>query len=111
MYLQGYHVVRTVASDVIVEFALDEQYGFKEALLLYHYVIIVRPLVGRKELEDAIARLPKEIGDHFSYQIAYIQTEDDISATNIRKDVRTALCKGYITQEQSEFIQRKHLYG
>jgi len=109
-YLGGYHVVRTVASDVIVEFAKDAQFGFNDALSLFHYVVVVRPLVGQKELEKAVAALPPDVRRAFSYQIVHVQTEGDISATNIRQDPAAACQKGYITQDQLDFIEHEHLY-
>ena len=110
-HLAGYHVIRTVASDVIVEFAEDKDYGFNDALLLFHYAVVVRPLVGKKELEQAIEKLPERVRQKLSYEIVHVQTEEDISATNIRKNPSEAFNNGYITKEQLGFILRKRLYA
>ena len=109
-HLNGYQVTRTVASDVVVEFAEDQQFGFNDALLMFNYAIVVRPLVGETEVKAAIAKLPSEVASKFSYEIVHVQTEDDIAATDIRKNPATAQEKGYITQEQLDLIRQEHLY-
>lgn len=110
-YLSDYKVTRTIASDVMVEFAKDEEFNFNDALLLFHYAIVVRPLVGKEAVEKAIAQLPPKVAKGFSYEIVYVQTEDDISATNIRKNIEAAASKGFITPEQLTYIHREKLYG
>jgi hypothetical protein len=80
-------------------------------LLLFRYAIVVRPLVGQEAVDRAIARLPKRIADNFSYRIVHVQTEDDIAATNIRKDPSKAFEKGYITAAQLAFIRQHKLYA
>jgi len=109
-HLDGYKVTRTVASDVIVEFTEDQSFGFNEALLLFDYAVVVRPLAGEAEVRRAIANLPSNIAKGFSYKIVHVQTEGDISATEIRKDPRAAQKKGYITKDQLDFIQKNSLY-
>ncbi|HEV2402725.1 MAG TPA: adenylyltransferase/cytidyltransferase family protein [Candidatus Saccharimonadales bacterium] len=109
-YLNGYHIVRTVASDVIVEFAKDKKFGLNDALLLFHYTVVVRPTVNQRELEAAIAELPLHIAKKFSYEIVHVQVEEDISATNIRQNPKVAFEKGYIIESQLDFIKQKQLY-
>lgn len=110
-HLAGYRVIRTVASDKIVEFANDSDFGFNKALLLFHYAVVVRPLVSESEVTESIKRLPPDIRERFSYEIVHVQQEDDISATEIRKDVITAAGKGYITPSQLKYIQSNGLYS
>lgn len=105
-YLSDYRVTRTIASDVMVEFADDNEFNFKETLLLYHYAIVVRPLADKQSVDRAIARLPADVSDKFSYEIVHVQTEDDISGTDIRKDPAAAYEKGYISAEQLDFIRQ-----
>jgi cytidyltransferase-like protein len=110
-YLASYRVIRTIASDVMVEFAEDNEFNFKEALLLYHYAIVVRPLVDKHAVERAIAHLPINIANKFSYEIIHVQTEDDISGTSIRKDAADAYKRGYISAEQLALIEQEKLYS
>jgi cytidyltransferase-like protein len=109
-YLDGYHVTRTVASDVIVEFAADATFNFNEALQLFHYAVVVRPLADQGVLEKAIATLPPRAAGKFSYEIVHVQAEDDISATAIRQDPAQAYSKGYITRDQLTYIRHHNLY-
>jgi cytidyltransferase-like protein len=110
-HLSNDRVIRTVGSDVIVEFAKDAQFNFNDALLLFHYAVVVRPLVGEKEVQQAIAALPPDIARRFSYQIVHVHTEEDFSATTIRQDPIAAFKKGYITKAQLALIQQEHLYS
>ena len=110
-HLNGFRITRTVASDVIVEFAEDQAFGLDKALLLFNYAVVVRPLVGKEEVDQAVASLPPHIAKDFSYEIVHVQTEDDISGTEIRKDPLAAQKKGYITSEQLAFIQKEGLFS
>ncbi|HEX6258261.1 MAG TPA: adenylyltransferase/cytidyltransferase family protein [Candidatus Saccharimonadales bacterium] len=109
-HLSGYRVMRTIASDVIVEFAKDTDFNFNNALLLFHYAVVVRPLVGEVEMARAIAALPQDIRSKLSYEIVHVQTENDISGTNIRKNPIKAYVDGYITHSQLKFIEKNSLY-
>jgi cytidyltransferase-like protein len=107
-HLAGYSVFRTLASDSVQEFIEDEK--LRTTLTMFHYAIIIRPLVGREKLERIIAALPPEILEAFSYEIVYDWGDVHIAATNLRKDIRAALEQNYITKPQFEYIAREHLY-
>lgn len=107
-HLPGYDVSRTVASDVIHEFVEDER--LRPALTMFHYLVVVRPLVGRIELERRLAQLPAEVAEHFSYEIVHEQTEADIAASDLRKDIKKAYAGGFITKAQYDYMVREDLY-
>jgi hypothetical protein len=60
-YLAVCQITRSVASDAIVEFAQDAEFGFNDALLLFNYAVVVRPLVGEAVVKEVIAKLPSSI--------------------------------------------------
>lgn len=110
-HIEGYDVVRTVGSDSVVEFIKDKTFGFLSALKLLNYAVVVRPLVGQDELNQALMTLPLEVAKDFNFKIVHIQTEDDISGTNIRRDPESAFKRGYITKGQKEYILEYSLFS
>jgi hypothetical protein len=78
---------------------------------MFHFLVVVRPLVGREELQRNIDMLPAATARNFSYEIVHDQSEPDISATNLRKDVQKAFRSGFISETQRDYIVLKNLYN
>lgn len=102
--------LRVVGADVITEFFEDPV--LRSSLNDFTYVVIMRPVSIRSEVDAMVDRIRAEYNPEFSPQIVEIQqTIGEVSSRNLHADITAQAAAGIIVPDVTEYMKKHKLYS